>query len=49
MKIEVFSIIKTVRSNDFYGGGKWIEIAKGENQAATTFSQMKRKIKRLMK
>jgi len=49
MKIEVFNIIKTVRSSDFYGGGKWIEIAKGENQAATTFQGMKRKIKRLIK
>ena len=49
MKIEIFNIIKIVRSADFYGGGEFIEIAKGKNQLATTFKHMKRKLKRLRK
>ena len=40
-------IIKTLRSNDFYGAGKYTEIAKGQNEIVTTFKGAKYKIKRL--
>ena len=36
-------------NNDFYGGGKHIEIAKGKYEYINTFSDAKEKIKRIIK
>lgn len=44
---KIIDIVNVVRSGDFYGGGKWIELAKGKNQIASTWAQMMRKFKRL--
>lgn len=39
--------IELLRSNEFYGGGEYTEIAKGKNQLVTDWKGFKRKIKRL--
>lgn len=39
--------IKILQKDNYYGGGKYIEIAKGENEYITDWSDLKRKIKRL--
>lgn len=43
----IADIIKTLQENNYYGGGKHIEIAKGKHEMVTSFSGLKRKIKRL--
>ena len=40
-------IIEILRSQPFYGAGKFTEIAKGKNEMVTTFEGLKRKAKRL--
>ena len=42
-------IIKTLQSDNFYGGGKYIEIAKGKNELVTDWLSIKEKIKRTWK
>lgn len=49
MKIDIINIVDIVRSDNFYGGGKWIEIAKGKNQMVSTWAGFIRKIKRIIK
>ena len=39
--------IKILQKDNYYGGGDNIEIAKGKNEYVTTWSDFKRKIKRL--
>jgi hypothetical protein len=39
-------IIEILRSQPFYGAGKFTEIAKGKNEMVTTFEGFKRKILR---
>jgi len=46
---EIILAINTLRSNDFYGGGENIEIAKGKYQIASNWNDAKTKIKRLIK
>ena len=46
---NIVSVIDILRSNDFYGGGDSIEIAKGKNEIASNWSIAKSKIKRLIK
>lgn len=43
----IAEIIKTLQSNDFYGAGKYTEIAKGKNQIVTDYKGFKRKVKRI--
>ncbi len=42
----IADIIKTLKSNDFYGAGKYTEIAKGKHQLVYSFKDFKRKLKR---
>ena len=42
----IIKIIDTLQGNDFYGSGKYIEIAKGKNELVTDWKGIKRKIKR---
>ncbi len=42
----MIKIIKALQSNNFYGGGECIEIAKGKYEYTTTWRGFKRKIKR---
>lgn len=42
----IVDIIKTLQSNDFYGGGEYIEIAKGKHEFVISWKDFKRKIKR---
>ena len=46
---SIISVINMLRSNDFYGGGDNIEIAKGKYQIASNWNIAKVKIKRLIK
>ena len=46
---SIKAVIDVLRSNDFYGGGKNIEIAKGKYQMVSNWSQFKGKIKRIIK
>ena len=46
---SIISVINMLRSNDFYGGGDNIEIAKGKNEIASNWGIAKSKIKRLIK
>jgi len=40
-------IIRTLRSNEFYGAGEFTEIAKGKHEMVNNWSDAKKKIKRL--
>ena len=42
----MIEIINILRSNDFYGGGEFTEIAKGKNEMVTDWKGFKRKILR---
>jgi len=45
----ISDIIKTLQSNDFYGAGEYVEIAKGKNELVLNWYDIKRKIKRVLK
>ena len=38
--------IQALQAGEYYGGGKFIELAKGKNEYITTWTDFKRKIKR---
>ena len=42
----ISKVIDILQSDDFYGGGEHIEIAKGKHEYITTWKGFKRKIKR---
>lgn len=42
----VAEVIKLLHQNEFYGAGENTEIAKGNRELISTYSDMKRKIKR---
>ena len=46
---NIKTVIDILRSKNFYGGGKNIEIAKGKHQMVSEWSELKTKIKRLIK
>ena len=46
---NIISVINALRSDDFYGAGKYTEIAKGKYQIVSNWSDAKSKIKRLIK
>ena len=46
---NIKTVIDMLRSDDFYGGGDSVEIAKGKYQIASNWSDAKTKIKRLIK
>tara|TARA_R110000822_G_scaffold208169_4_gene344106 strand:- start:3843 stop:3992 length:150 start_codon:yes stop_codon:yes gene_type:complete len=46
---EIFKILEVLRSCDFYGAGKHVEIAKGSNEIVTDWQGIKRKVKRIIK
>ena len=43
---SIIKIVDVLRNNDFYGAGKFTEIAKGKNELVTDWSSVKQKIKR---
>jgi hypothetical protein len=43
----ISDIIKTLQSDDFYGAGDYVEIAKGKNELVTDWRGFKRKTKRV--
>jgi len=42
-------VIDMLRSNDFFGGGHNVEVAKGKYQIVSTWRDAKTKIKRIIK
>ena len=49
MKNNIIEIIDVLKKQEYHGAGKFTEIAKGKNQIALTWSQLKRKVKRIIK
>ena len=47
MDNSIIGILDVLRSGNFYGAGKYTEIAKGQNEYITTFKELKRKANRL--
>ena len=47
MDNSIIGILDVLRSGNFYGAGKYTEIAKGQNEYITTFKELKRKIIRI--
>lgn len=45
----IIEIIKVLQGNEFYGAGKYTEIAKGKHELVTNWKGAKRKIKRILK
>ena len=43
----IADIIKTLQAGDYYGAGKYTELAKGKHELVTDFKGLKRKVKRL--
>lgn len=43
----MIEVIEILRKNNFYGAGKYTEIAKGKFELIYTFKEMKRKLKRI--
>ena len=43
----IADIIKTLQANEYYGAGKYTELAKGKHELVTDFKGLKRKVKRL--
>ena len=46
MDNSIIEIIDVLKKSEYYGAGESVEIAKGRNQVATTWKQMKTKVKR---
>ena len=42
----IAEILETLRKDNFYGAGKYTEIAKGKNEIVTNWKEIKRKVKR---
>ena len=46
---DIIKIIDVLRGGDFYGAGKFTEIAKGKNEMTSDMQTFKTKIKRILK
>tara|TARA_R110000796_G_scaffold80913_2_gene178715 strand:+ start:52 stop:204 length:153 start_codon:yes stop_codon:yes gene_type:complete len=49
MNNSIIEIIDVLKNKEYYGAGECVEIAKGKNQIALTWRQLKTKIKRIIK
>jgi len=49
MDNSIKEIIDVLKKSEYYGAGESVEIAKGKNQIATTWKQLKTKVKRIIK
>ena len=49
MDDSIIKIIDVLKKKEYYGAGEFTEIAKGKNQIALTWIQLKTKIKRIIK
>lgn len=49
MSNDITEVIDILRKLDFYGAGHYVEIAKGNREIVTSWSGLKRKIKRIIK
>ena len=49
MSNDITEVIDILRRGDFYGAGDCVEIAKGKRQIVTSWSGLKKKIKRIKK
>lgn len=43
----IAEIIKTLQAGDYYGAGKYTELAKGKHELVTDFTGLKRKVNRI--
>lgn len=49
MDKSIIEIINVLKKSEYYGAGESVEIAKGKKQRATTWKQLKTKVKRIIK
>jgi len=49
MDNSIIEIIDALKKSEYYGAGASVEIAKGKNQIALTWRQLKTKVKRIIK
>lgn len=49
MDNSIIEIIDVLKKNEYHGAGANVEIAKGKNQIALTWRQLKTKVKRIIK
>lgn len=49
MKSNIIEIIDVLKNQEYHGAGANVEIAKGKNQIALTWRQLKTKVKRIIK
>jgi len=49
MDNSIIEIIDALKKSEYYGAGVNVEIAKGKNQIALTWRQLKTKVKRIIK
>ena len=49
MKSNIIEIIDVLKKQEYHGAGNFTEIAKGRNQIALTWRQLKTKVKRIIK
>jgi hypothetical protein len=49
MENNIIQIIDVLKKQEYHGAGNFTEIAKGRNQIALTWRQLKIKVKRIIK
>jgi len=49
MNNSIIGIIDVLKKSEYYGAGEFVELAKGKNQIASTWKQLKTKVKRIIK
>lgn len=49
MSNDITEVIDILRKGDFYGAGDCVEIAKGKRQIVVSWSELKTKVKRIIK
>ena len=49
MDSNIIKIIDVLKKNEYHGAGEFTEIAKGKNQIALTWRQLKTKVNRIIK
>jgi len=49
MDNSIIEIIDVLKKGEYYGAGESVEIAKGKNQIALTWKELRTKVKRIIK
>jgi len=49
MDNSIIEIIDVLKKSEYYGAGESVELAKGKHEIASTWKQLKTKVKRIIK